>query len=323
MAGIKAPVSRTVEGGDGISNWEAEGGFIPGLITENGLDLNEHHKSLFGPEAAGIVDGMTSEQMSTLSDEELTRLFFQGTKEAQTDAASKVAGDVWTGKRTSRDVIPVGYTPEVLQMLGAKNLPLVIAPSVITKAGKDKHHLPLKAIESLPAELRDPLMVFDSATEKGALVVLTKMEHEGKAIVAAIHLDQNEWRYQVNRISSVHGRQAEQIKNWIEKGLLRYQDEERTKDWFQYSAGLQSPGEGANPSNKNILSKADLSRGSLSSPSRTMPAGRITRAPGKVNIDLLKNADLSTFLHETGHLYLEVLGDLAQAENAIFPTGVG
>jgi hypothetical protein len=29
------------------------------------------------------------------------------------------------------------------------------------------------------------------------------------------------------------------------------------------------------------------------------------------NIDLFKNADLSTFLHETGHLYLEVLGDLA------------
>lgn len=33
-------------------------------------------------------------------------------------------------------------------------------------------------------------------------------------------------------------------------------------------------------------------------------------------ITLMENADLSTFLHETGHLYLEVLGDLAQDENA-------
>lgn len=33
-------------------------------------------------------------------------------------------------------------------------------------------------------------------------------------------------------------------------------------------------------------------------------------------IELLKNADLSTFLHETGHFYLEVLGDLATQENA-------
>lgn len=34
------------------------------------------------------------------------------------------------------------------------------------------------------------------------------------------------------------------------------------------------------------------------------------------NIDLLKTADLSTFLHETGHFYLEVLGDLAQRPDA-------
>lgn len=34
------------------------------------------------------------------------------------------------------------------------------------------------------------------------------------------------------------------------------------------------------------------------------------------NIDLLEKADLSTFLHESGHLYLEVLGDLAQSPQA-------
>jgi len=33
-------------------------------------------------------------------------------------------------------------------------------------------------------------------------------------------------------------------------------------------------------------------------------------------IDLLEKADLSTFLHETGHVYLEILGDLAQDPNA-------
>ena len=34
------------------------------------------------------------------------------------------------------------------------------------------------------------------------------------------------------------------------------------------------------------------------------------------NIDLLKNADPSTFIHETGHFYLEVLGDLADKADA-------
>lgn len=34
------------------------------------------------------------------------------------------------------------------------------------------------------------------------------------------------------------------------------------------------------------------------------------------NIDLLKGADMSTFLHETGHFYLEVLGDVAASDKA-------
>jgi len=36
----------------------------------------------------------------------------------------------------------------------------------------------------------------------------------------------------------------------------------------------------------------------------------------KFNITLLQNADLSTFLHETGHFYLEVLGDLVEMPDA-------
>jgi hypothetical protein len=50
------------------------------------------------------------------------------------------------------------------------------------------------------------------------------------------------------------------------------------------------------------------------------PRGRIRFATDGserlFNIDLLKKADRSTFLHESGHYFLEVLGDLASAENA-------
>lgn len=45
--------------------------------------------------------------------------------------------------------------------------------------------------------------------------------------------------------------------------------------------------------------------------------GRITFGDGKpFNIELLAKADRSTFLHETGHFYLEVLGDLAKQPDA-------
>jgi hypothetical protein len=39
--------------------------------------------------------------------------------------------------------------------------------------------------------------------------------------------------------------------------------------------------------------------------------GRIRIGANEISIELLKNADLSTFLHETGHFYLHVLTDLA------------
>jgi hypothetical protein len=44
--------------------------------------------------------------------------------------------------------------------------------------------------------------------------------------------------------------------------------------------------------------------------------GRISFGPHGVEISLLKGADRSTFLHETAHFYLEVLGDLSKADNA-------
>lgn len=46
------------------------------------------------------------------------------------------------------------------------------------------------------------------------------------------------------------------------------------------------------------------------------PRGRIRFGANGINIELLQKADLSTFLHETGHFYLNVLGELSSMENA-------
>ena len=54
----------------------------------------------------------------------------------------------------------------------------------------------------------------------------------------------------------------------------------------------------------------------LFQPGEDSPRGQIKIGKQGINIDLLKDADLSTFLHESGHFYLEVLGDLATAAEA-------
>lgn len=44
--------------------------------------------------------------------------------------------------------------------------------------------------------------------------------------------------------------------------------------------------------------------------------GKIQFGKNTINIELLKGADQSTFIHETGHFYVEMLKDLASSENA-------
>jgi hypothetical protein len=50
---------------------------------------------------------------------------------------------------------------------------------------------------------------------------------------------------------------------------------------------------------------------------QNQPRGQITFLPNKkVTIELFKTADFSTFLHEAGHLFLEIMGDFAQDPNS-------
>ena len=57
------------------------------------------------------------------------------------------------------------------------------------------------------------------------------------------------------------------------------------------------------PNDPRILFQGDIKKGSF------------RFGNGTFNIDILEKADLSTFLHETGHFYLEILGQLAKESN--------
>src|SRR3990172_3059692 len=203
-------------------------------------------------------------------------------------------------------------TPDILRALGVKANKVTITERVIekSKAGEGHHPLPVEVLEKLPSLIRDPLVVFDSATIKGAFVFLTRTEYKGKSIIIAIHPDVKEGRIEVNRVASVHDKEVGAIGKWFEKGLPRYWDEKKVKDWLQ-SAGLTvATSEEANPSLSIILSKKNLVKYEQAA------RGRITFKPEGTFISLLKDADKSTFLHESAHLYFRVLSDLSKVEGA-------
>ena len=158
---------------------------------------------------------------------------------------------------TSRD-LPVGSTPAVLVASGADPLPIVIAPGVVRKVTDGKHTLSVELVKRIPAALRDPIFVLDSASIPDAQTVIVDLRDGRANIVVAIHLNRTSGRREVNRIASLYGKTNElAVPEWIKAGLLRYAHQQKGRAWFQ-SRGLQLPKEGSKRGNPKLLTEADI-----------------------------------------------------------------
>lgn len=144
--------------------------------------------------------------------------------------------------------IELGETPAVLRMLGAPDLPLFIQPSTVVKAmrsasesGSTAHGLSSEIMKSLPAHLDDPVMVFKSKTQPGAMVVLTELtDQAGKPVIAAIHLQRSQGRMVVNSVASAYGRNVSQLATAIRDGETIYAHKTKAPAWAS-TVGLQLP----------------------------------------------------------------------------------
>lgn len=75
------------------------------------------------------------------------------------------------------------------------------------------------------------------------------------------------------------------------------------------------------PNDARILNQQDTVQSTVTKPG--VKRGSIQLAPNRTIINLFDQADLSTFLHESGHFFLEVFRDLAAAQPAIDPAAMG
>src|SRR5699024_8549451 len=132
--------------------------------------------------------------------------------------------------------------PLVLRALGAKDLPIAISRDVVRKATNGvKHTVPMDAIEQLPEELHDPLLVFKSRTQSDALVALTEYhDANGSPVVVALDLRPTDKSYEVNRIASVYGKEGGlPFASWLKAGKLAYKS--KRADHAPVLKGLQLP----------------------------------------------------------------------------------
>lgn len=82
------------------------------------------------------------------------------------------------------------------------------------------------------------------------------------------------------------------------------------------SGSMHDSVEVKNPTVEKVMAVFERAFGHEQPGEAGKPRGRIRLGDVAVNIDLFKEADSSTFLHETGHLYLDLLERLATREGA-------
>lgn len=230
--------------------------------------------------------------------------------------------------------IVIGDTPEVYRMLGANPHSMRINGSKI-KRMLNKHEISYKTLEKLPEALADPIMILDSSSEEKAFVVLTELLDEANnSVMAAIHLDKTgEGAVLINKIASVYGKDdANQFVRWIKQGKMLYADKKKALQWSR-SNRLQLPKEVTATRHNKIIRKENLKDNkifnqdvqrpdkkekyvSFESAYNSEKRGSIRFSGNSATINLTEKADLSTFLHESGHMFLEVFMDLASKDRA-------
>jgi len=143
------------------------------------------------------------------------------------------------------NIIVVAYPKEFLLKNGFPSAPIVIRTT--TLADKvNKHQLKYAELKHLPTLINNPLMLFKSKVIEGAFnVILEKENHEG-LLCCSIHLDKKINQMVVSEIASIHGRNINQLINWVNNDLLIDAQTKKIEKIFSDS-GFNSP------KSKNLL----------------------------------------------------------------------
>lgn len=257
------------------------------------------------------------------------------------------------GTLQHRAVLRIGKTPDIISKIGGNDGQLVISPTVIRKIESGKHSLSRTITARLKTLLSDPIAVFDSGTEKGDIVAAISVKDDnGHQVIVPIRISRDGRQ---NIVTSVYGKEdASWFAQQTKKGRLRYVNtgkvseiptlaeaigENRSSNLPGFSEpnvpgevnqeplssapfGLPRPndlGRTEHGPKDTILTEADFVNKNGQLIDKTKDLNQTTR--GKYNpetnaITLMKSANASTFIHETGHQWLEELMEDAQRPEA-------
>lgn len=227
--------------------------------------------------------------------------------------------ELFTGKAPSLEGVRVLDRGDVLSLLGYEDKPVVLAEGKV-KAGMENHPLITAEVwKKVPDWLENPAAVFDSDTAEGLVFIAPELI-AGRPVSIIVRPDAGHPNtLHAHVLLNAYERSASTpFLRWMDGGLLRFIDQKKFPAVFESTSGRRLPGTALQnkPGMRKILTEKNLA-GYRKEHSDVLFARQqpgITRGffdPSSNTIGLLKDADLSTFLHEAGHFFLEMQVDLA------------
>ena len=114
---------------------------------------------------------------------------------------------------SNREIVVLRYTPKYLIQLGAKQLPIVIKQSVLSKCirppkgSRSAHNLSRDIIESIPGEVKKPIIVVKDKERNTLALVCRGVNQGGNNLLIALQLNNLLYGNEINEIKSIYGKE--------------------------------------------------------------------------------------------------------------------
>ena len=238
-------------------------------------------------------------------------------------------------KKEQSNLFTIGRTPAKLVEAGIPQDNLAIGVKVINKARKNKnpdHNLSEETISKVYTALKNPIAVIETLPDakeidknKKYAVVLDLKADNGDYVMASIKINQDNKGAIVNEIKTIHSRENYEplIDKALNDGKLIKVDREKIKDLLNSKIHSELISDGAaslidkiyqennnvkyyqeEPVQGNMFYDNEKARGIQKVKGAFVPAENL--------IELFKNADESTIIHEFAHWWLSRLEKYAQ-----------
>lgn len=145
-------------------------------------------------------------------------------------------------KRQLSGNLVLGRPLNLLKACGLPDVEIFVKQKVLGKHLR-KHGLSTGDVRNLPISLQTPMMVYEWGSKAKSLIVITSIAvADGRKVTAAIKLERQGLKLEVNELASIHGKHIEQLvcdmsvrEKDFGRNKLRYVDKKKTLDWLGFA----------------------------------------------------------------------------------------